>query len=89
MHDAKVTDIKIRTFIGNSMEISPIVVSAAEDGSVKIWFEGGRMFDCDGLKFKVIKLSNILIFLKFRFHLNITTTYFVWLNKLWKATVGV
>ena len=53
MHDAKVSDIKIRTFVGNSVEISPIVVSVAEDGSVKIWYEGGRMFDCDGLKFKV------------------------------------
>ena len=59
MHDAKVSDIKIRTFVGNSVEISPIVVSVAEDGSVKIWYEGGRMFDCDGLKFKV-SLFNFL-----------------------------
>jgi hypothetical protein len=57
MHIAKVTDIKVRTSIQNpekrEIEIAPIVVSAAEDGSVKIWYEGGRTFACDGHRFKV------------------------------------
>jgi hypothetical protein len=57
MHIAKVTDIKVRTSIRNpekrEIEIAPIVVSAAEDGSVKIWYEGGRTFACDGHRFKV------------------------------------
>ena len=57
LHNNKITDIKIRTTIRTEeeaeIEISPIVVSASEDGSVKIWIEGGRTFDCHGHKFKV------------------------------------
>ena len=58
LHNARITDLKIRTRIwddesGSEVEIHPIVVSGADDGSLRIWIEGGRNFDCQGHRFKV------------------------------------
>ena len=88
MHNAKVTDVKIRTFIEDSekeIEISPIVVSAAEDGSVKIWYEGGRTFDCNGHRFKVITHTHSLCLSHVHTHTHnytLTLTHFHSLSRI-------
>jgi hypothetical protein len=33
---------------GKEVNIKPIIISGASDGSVKIWMGGDRTFDCTG-----------------------------------------